>query len=84
MSNADYLKKELIGLPIEVLEAKNKSLIGIKGTIVDETKNTIKIKNHTIKKIIKDQVVLKIKFHKKTIKIDGKLLQKRPEERIKK
>ena len=84
MSNTNYLKKELIGLPIEILEAKNKSLIGIKGIVIDETKNTITIKNHSIKKIIKNQVILKIKFDKKIIKIDGKLLLNKPEERIKK
>ena len=84
MSNTNYLKKELIGLPIEILEAKNKSLVGIKGIIIDETKNTITIKNHSIKKIIKNQVILKIKFDKKIIKIDGKLLLNKPEERIKK
>lgn len=84
MSNTNYLKKELIGLPIEILEAKNKPLVGIKGIIIDETKNTITIKNHSIKKIIKNQVILKIKFDKKIIKIDGKLLLNKPEERIKK
>ncbi len=84
MSNTNYLKKELIGLPIEILEAKNKSLIGIKGIIIDETRNTITIKNHSVKKIIKNQVILKIKFNKKIIEIDGKLLLNKPEERIKK
>lgn len=83
MSVKEYLKKEIIGLPMEIIKAKNKSLVGIKGTIIDETKNMLKIKNHKMKTIIKDQVTLKIKFPNKTIEVDGKSLMKRPHERIK-
>jgi|TARA_Y100000310_G_scaffold327640_1_gene394318 ribonuclease P protein subunit POP4 len=73
-------KKELIGSIIEIIGSKNKTLIGIKGKIIDETKNTLTIKNKTSKKVLKSHI---------TFKIDGKIVEgkditKRPEDRIKK
>jgi ribonuclease P protein subunit POP4 len=71
---------ELIGSLVEVISSKNETLIGLKGKIIDETKNTITIQNKKINKILKSHI---------TIKIDGKIiegknLKKRPEDRIKK
>ena len=76
---------EFIGKKIIVVDAKNKALIGIEGTIIDETKNTfeIKTKMNKTKKLIKSHIVFNTTFRGKTIQINGSLLQKRPEERIK-
>ena len=50
------LKEELIGLETEVIDAKNKSLIGIKGRIVNETKFTLHIRTAKgIKRVLKEQ-----------------------------
>ena len=69
----------IIGKIAEVIEAKNRSLIGIKGKIIDETKNTITIEaEKTKKKIIKTQVILKIDNNI----VEGKKLAKRMEERL--
>ncbi len=85
MSINDYTKFELIGLDIEVVDAKNKSLIGLKGKIVDETKNTFVIEvNGKEKSLLKDQVTLIIDFKKEKIRAEGRLFLGRPEERIKK
>ncbi|MBI2672492.1 ribonuclease P protein subunit [Candidatus Woesearchaeota archaeon] len=86
MNLKDFLKTEMIGLKMEVLEAKNKNLIGMKGVIVDETKNTLVIKNEKeeMKTILKDQVVLKIHYKGNEIKVNGDLLLGRPEDRLKK
>lgn len=76
---------ELIGLILEVIDAKNKSLIGLKGKVVDETKNTITIEiNNKEKKILKNQVTLKIPIDDQMYEVDGKLLVGRPENRLKK
>jgi ribonuclease P protein subunit POP4 len=70
----------LIGQDAEVIDAKNKTLIGIKGTITDETKNTLEISTKKgNKKIIKGQVT--IRTDEKTI--EGKSIQGRTETRIK-
>lgn len=94
----DILKAEFIGREIEILESKNSSLKGIKGKIIDETKSTFTIsteikndsetekkENKQSKKIIvmKNVITFKTKFNGKSYKIDGKLLAKRPHERIK-
>ena len=74
-------RHELIGLAIEIVEAKNASLNGLHGRIIDETTNmfVIKKKNAT-KNIIKNQVKMKING----IIINGEELVGRSEERIKK
>lgn len=78
------IRRELIGLNCEIVEARNHSLIGMKGKIIDETKNILVIKNKTTKKIIKSQVKMKVNIKTKSVIMDGKELVGRPEERIKK
>jgi ribonuclease P protein subunit POP4 len=77
------LKEELIGLFITIQDAKNKSLIGIRGKVIDETQHTLTIRaDGENKKVIKDQVTLTIP--EKGVKVKGSLLKARPEDRIKK
>lgn len=84
MNPKDFVKQELIGLNITIIEAKNQDLIGLKGKIIDETKNTITIEEQDkTKKIVKDQIIFNTEFNNKKIQIDGKLLVGRPEERLK-
>ncbi len=82
----EIVRYELIGLKVEIVNSKNKSLIGIRGTIINETKNmlTIELDNKKIKKIIKDQATLNLKFKNHIVQVNGQLLVGRPEERIKK
>lgn len=82
---ADILRSEIIGLEAEVIDAENKSLIGLRGLVVDETKNMLSIeKDGVVKKVVKSQVTLKILFEGQTFQIDGKVLVGRPEDRLKK
>ena len=74
----DMKKREIIGSHIEIIEADNKSLQGLKGKVVDETKNMLILDNG--KKLIKSQVKIKING----IILDGKKLASRPEDRLKK
>ena len=75
------MKTELIGKKIEIIQSNNKSLIGIQGKIVDETKNMLSIETDgKTRNIVKDQCVFEIEG--KTV--EGKEITKRPEERIKK
>lgn len=75
------MRRELIGLDIEITKAKSNSLVGLIGKVVDETKNTIVIENNNKKKtILKSQVMILIK--NKGVIIDGKDLVGRVEERI--
>ena len=85
MLNAkDIVRSELIGLMTEVTSSNNKNLIGINGKIIDETKNIIILDTKNgIKKLLKSQVKLKMKFMNRILEVDGKLLIGRPEQRIK-
>lgn len=79
--------EEFIGKTIKVVRAKNKSLEGIEGIIVDETKNTFKIlkKKKSKKNEQEEKTVLKkgtvLIINNQTI--NGNEISKRPEERIK-
>lgn len=80
----DVLKTEFIGKKLIIVDAKNKVNIGIKGTIIDETKSTFTIE--TIKgqkRLIKENITIEIIHDNQKIRIKGKLLAMAPEERIK-
>jgi len=80
----EVLGCELIGVKIKVVNSSNKSLIGIEGKVIDETKNTLTIeKNDKEKKIIKSQSKFEIMYKGKKFHIDGKILVARPEDRLK-
>ena len=51
---------DLIGKQIKVVEAKNKSLEGIQGTVIDETKNTIVVKSDKVRKLLKNQIKIMV------------------------
>lgn len=77
-------RSELIGLDVKIIESENRFNRGIKGKIIDETKNMFIVETEKRKKkIIKNQCVFEFKLKEKNIQINGKSLTIRPEERIK-
>ena len=80
MDLGHIVRYELIGLEAEVTDSKNKDNIGIKGKIRDETKHTIIIGK---KKLLKNNITLKIKIKNQTIMVPGTKILGRPKERIK-
>ena len=86
ITSNNLVHHEFIGLKVHVTSVKNKSL-DLKGTIIDETKNTIKIEGmDKQEKIIPKNgtlFVFEIPNGEK-IEIDGDILSIRPEDRIKK
>jgi ribonuclease P protein subunit POP4 len=82
MNAKTLLRHELIGLNVEVISSSNKSLVGLSGKVIDETKNCLILEN--TKKIPKSQVKLKIKIKEKTFEIEGKKIIGRPEKKKKK
>lgn len=76
---------ELIGLAASVVDAKNKSLIGKQGVIIDETKSTLTLQeSHKASTLLKNQILLRLKINNTEVELDGKELSGRPEERLKK
>jgi ribonuclease P protein subunit POP4 len=83
----NLVRHELISLPIEIIDSKNKKNIGISGRVIDETRNMLVIEKTNGKeaKLVKDQCVFVFVLPDKTkVKVDGKILVGRPEDRIKK
>lgn len=74
-------KIQLIGQEIKIVGSENKQLIGISGTVIDETRNMIVVKSGNSKKqLIKKQIVFKTTSN---IIIDAKKMLGRSDERIK-
>ena len=74
------IRRSLIGQTVEIVEAANAALLGLKGNVIDESKHMLTIDTaHGEKKVIKEQVTMMIQGKK----IPGTALTKRIEERIK-
>ena len=85
MPSEDILADDLIGLEAEVVESTDPGKVGIRGKIVDETLNllTIKTENEE-KRVSKAESTFVFKYKGKQVKVIGKLLVSRPEDRTKK
>lgn len=74
-------KHELIGLQAEVIESSDPTQEGLSGEIMDETKQTLRIGD---KQVEKKNCVFLIEIPSgEKVKLDGGLIEKRPEERVK-
>ena len=87
----NIMHHELIGLDTEVADSTNLSLIGHKGTTIDETKNIIKLQigeqEKNIPKSCSSFIFTIPSFDGKRylplkIKVDGRVLLSQPENRI--
>jgi len=76
---------ELIGLPVEVSRSTDSGRTGLRGLVVDETRNTLVIKgDRGLKVIPKAESWFIFHLDEKKVEVDGKILAYRPEDRIKK
>ena len=86
ITSKNLVHHEFIGLKVHVTSKKNKSL-NLIGTIIDETKNTIKIEDENNCEKIIPKVGSTFLFELpqgEKIEINGDILSIRPEDRIKK
>lgn len=83
----NIFRHELVGLGVEVVKSSHKGFTGIKGEVVDETKNTIKVEDvKGCEKIIPKNVAT-FRFtlpSSAVVEVDGRIIVARPEDRIKK
>ena len=82
----DIVRYEFIRTEAAVAKSKHSGYIGIRGKVIDETKNTFTILHEGKRKtIMKEAAVFHFNFSDGTVvEIDGKLLVGRPEDRLKK
>ncbi len=86
ITSKNLVHHEFIGLNVHAISKNNESL-DLKGTIIDETKNTIKIDgiDNTEKIIPKNGTIFIFEIPDgEKIEVDGNILSIRPEDRIKK
>ena len=86
ITSKNLVHHEFIGLKVHATNMKNKSL-NLNGTIIDETKNTIKIEdeNNCEKIIPKGGSMFLFELpNGEKVEINGDILSIRPEDRIKK
>ena len=82
----DIIKEELIGLEAEVVASRHPGYVGIRGRVIDETRNMFVIEHGGRRKMVPKAVCT---FHftfpdGTVVEIDGRLLVGRPEDRLKK
>lgn len=77
----DFLKGEFIGKEVEIINSANKDLVGLKGIIVDETKNMFEIETKKGDKKVQKKVCT-FKFYPEKLIVEGKIIDYRPEDRI--
>ena len=76
---------ELIGLDVKIIKSTRRELIGLGGTVVDETLNTFLLESDSREKTVpKKLCVFEFSADGKKHIIDGRDLVYRPEDRIKK
>ncbi len=82
----NILQHELIGLRTGVEDSTNKVVEGLFGTVVDETRNMLVIKNASgkDKKIPKAGTTFVFELPEAKVRLRGDMLVSRPEDRIKK
>ena len=81
----NLIRHELIGLDVAVDECTNKSSIGTKGSVINETKKLLVIRTRKGDKKIqkKNSKFIFTLPNGKKVKVDGKRIDMRPEDRIK-
>lgn len=91
LSPWNLIYNELIGLEVEVVDSTNKCVIGIRGKVVDETRNMLVLENHTtFEKMVPKSgstFVFRIPDPSKGnimyVEVEGNLLISQPENRTK-
>ncbi len=79
------MRREFIGLGVEVISSSHPGYLDIKGTVVDETRNTVVIESRGEEKTVpKPGNEFRFTYGGKKIAVKGDEIQYRPEDRIKK
>ena len=83
---SSIVQREFIGLETTVVNSSNPAMVGISGRVVNETRNTLTVKqNNKLKVIAKDTSIFNFILTDGTIvEIEGKVIKGRPESRLKK
>lgn len=87
ITEKNLVRHELCGLKVEVVESTDPTQKGLKGRVIDETYNTLKIETLDGKEEVIPKKISTFVFtlpNKKKVEVKGEILLGRPEDRIKK
>ncbi len=84
LQGLEVIARDWIGLEVEVIDSPNKCEVGLRGEVVDETQNTLRIRTEKgLKVVAKKGRTFRVWYMGKVMRISGNLIAFRPEERIK-
>ncbi|MCL5412574.1 MAG: ribonuclease P protein subunit [Candidatus Marsarchaeota archaeon] len=84
-NNKNIVLHELIGLGVEVVNSSDVYQMGIRGTVIDETKNMLVVRASSgVKRIQKKTSTFKFITEKDAFTVSGVEINFRPHERIEK
>jgi len=79
----NIIHHEFIGLKTQIAESTNSQIIGLNGTIINETKSMFALNTTKgIKFIPKSNSIWKFNLNNEKISVDGSKIQKRPFDRL--
>ncbi len=83
----DLLRIEFIGLNVKIVDASDKTLIGVEGIVIDETKNTFLIKvkknnKHHVIRVAKKGTWFLFDYEGKKFKVYGDMIIVQPHKRL--
>jgi len=83
---ATVTQSELIGLDAKVAKSTNRNSVGISGKVIDETRNTLVIRQNNSDKVVpKETTIFQFTLsHGSVVEVDGNAIVGRPEDRVKK
>jgi ribonuclease P protein subunit POP4 len=84
----NLVRHELIGLKVRIASSENPEIAGVSGRVIDESRNTLTMETPARKEktFVKEQCVFSFYLPsvRKWVKVDGRIIIARPEDRIKK
>ena len=84
ITKENFIVHELVGLEAEIVESNDRNKKGIKGKVVDETRNLFIIESRGIeKKVPKKEAKIRLTIGDEKVEVDGKAIIARPEDRTK-
>jgi ribonuclease P protein subunit POP4 len=84
-NNRNIVLHELIGLNVEVVESSDLEQIGLKGKVIDETKNLLLIEAHgRMRRLVKKVSTFRFSVGRKRFVVKGVEINFRPSERTEK
>ncbi len=83
---ATVTQSELIGLNAKVTKSTNPDSVGISGTVINETRNTLVIRQNNSDKVVpKETTIFQFTLSNgSVVEVEGNAIVGRPEDRVKK